>query len=137
MQVRKCLEICWQIVEFERQDLKCTFHVASSIPNLTAFVVTVFGIRFYEKHMRLMITFFESFTIWNAVQNELVSTHPTIPLRIVGTQAHHWFKSETAKQNWSAHTLIRQVGFLFFERLLFSRDRHPVNKRPSCRLFTC
>jgi predicted nuclease of restriction endonuclease-like (RecB) superfamily len=41
---------------------------------------------------------------------------------------------ETATQNWSTRALERQIGTLYYERLLASRDRDPVRKEAEAQL---
>jgi predicted nuclease of restriction endonuclease-like (RecB) superfamily len=38
-------------------------------------------------------------------------------------KARDWYVNETATQNWSTRALERQIGTLYYERLLASQDR--------------
>ena len=40
--------------------------------------------------------------------------------------ARVWYMSEAAEQNWSSRVLERQIGTLFYERLLLSQDKASV-----------
>jgi predicted nuclease of restriction endonuclease-like (RecB) superfamily len=44
-------------------------------------------------------------------------------LRVENTQARGWYMLETANQNWSRRSLMRQIGVLYDERLLSSKAR--------------
>jgi hypothetical protein len=136
MQVRKCLEIWWHIVEFVRQDPQRTLHDPRLMPSSTELMVTEFGSRLYEKNLRHMRIFYQNPNICNAVLTDFVSTDYITLFRVEGARAHQWFTSEAAKPNWSARTLNRQVRSILHEHFLFSRDRRPANKKPSCRLHT-
>jgi predicted nuclease of restriction endonuclease-like (RecB) superfamily len=73
-----------------------------------------------------MRAFFQSFPIWNAVRTELSWTHYRTLLRVENEQARRWYMDETATQNWSSRALERQIGTLYYERLLLSSDKASV-----------
>jgi len=50
-------------------------------------------------------------------------------LRLEKADARAWYLQEASEQNWSVRTLERQIGSLYYERLLMSRGkRAPVEK---------
>jgi predicted nuclease of restriction endonuclease-like (RecB) superfamily len=73
-----------------------------------------------------MRQFFMYFPIRDAVRLELNWTHYRILLRVADEQARRWYMNEVAEQNWSSRALERQIGTLYYERLLISQDRQPV-----------
>ena len=73
-----------------------------------------------------MRAFFQAFPIWNAVRSELSWTHYRLLTRVDSAEARQWYMSEAATQNWSTRALERQIGTLFYERLLLSQDKAAV-----------
>ena len=126
IQVRTCWEIGRHIVEFEQQGADRAMYGARLIPKLAESLTAEFGKGFDERNLRHMRAFFQGSPIWNAVRTELSWTHYRTLLRVDGEQARHWYMNEAADQNWSTRALDRQIGTLYCERLLASRDREPV-----------
>ncbi len=63
------------------------------------------------------------------VRRELTWTHYRLLLRVEKPEARAWYMNEAADQNWSTRALERQIGSLYYERLLMSRcKRAPVEK---------
>jgi predicted nuclease of restriction endonuclease-like (RecB) superfamily len=73
-----------------------------------------------------MRAFFQCFPNWNAVRSELSWTHYRLLLRVDSPEARNWYMDETAGQNWSTRVLERQIGTLFYERLLSSKDKQSL-----------
>ena len=44
-------------------------------------------------------------------------------LRVDNPKARQWYMHEAAAQNWSVRALDRQIGTLYYERLLLSSDK--------------
>lgn len=126
IQVRTCWEIGRHIVEFEQGGATRAEYGKRLLPRLAESLTTEFGRGFDERNLRNMRAFFQSFPIWNAVRTELSWTHYRTLLRVEDEQARRWYMDETAAQNWSSRALERQIGTLYYERLLASRDREPV-----------
>lgn len=49
-------------------------------------------------------------------------------IRIEDKRARDWYAKETFKQGWSYRTLSRNINTLYYERLLMSKDKAPVEK---------
>ncbi len=126
IQVRTCWEIGRHIVEFEQGGAVRADYGSKLITNLSATLTAEFGKGFDERNLRNMRGFFHCFPIWNAVRSELSWTHYRILLRVEDERARRWYMNETAEQNWASRSLERQIGTLYYERLLVSRDREPV-----------
>lgn len=58
--------------------------------------------------------------------HELSWTHYRTLLRVEDQAAREWYVAEAISQNWSSRALERQVNRLYYERLLFSKDRKAV-----------
>jgi len=126
IQVRTCWEIGRHIVEFEQGGVARAEYGKRLLPRLAEMLTTEFGRGFDERNLRNMRSFFQTFPIWNAVRTELSWTHYRILLRVDSETARRWYVGEAAAQNWSSRVLERQIGTLYYERLLASRDRAPV-----------
>ena len=88
-------------------------HVAESL-------TMEFGKGFDERNLRNMRAFYLAFPKWNALRSELSWTHYRLLLRVPAAEARDWYATETAQQGWSTRTLERQIGTLYYERLLTS-----------------
>lgn len=126
IQVRTCWEIGRHIVEFEQGGAARADYGSKLISNLAATLTVEFGKGFDERNLRNMRGFFQCFPIWNAVRSELNWTHYRILLRVEDEQARRWYMNEAAEQNWASRALERQIGTLYFERLLVSQEKEPV-----------
>jgi predicted nuclease of restriction endonuclease-like (RecB) superfamily len=126
IQVRTCWEIGRHIVEFEQGGAARAEYGKRLLPRLAESLTAEFGRGFDERNLRNMRVFFRTFPIWNALRTELNWTHYRTLLRVESEQARRWYMDEAAAQNWSSRALERQIGTLYYERLLASRDREPV-----------
>ena len=126
IQVRTCWEIGRHVVEFEQGGAARAEYGKRLLPRLAESLTAEFGRGFDERNLRNMRAFFQVFPIWNAVRTELSWTHYRTLLRVESETARQWYMNEAAVQNWSSRALERQIGTLYYERLLASRDRAPV-----------
>ena len=93
-----------------------------------------FGKGFDERNLRHMRAFYAAFPIWNALRTELSWTHYRTLLRVEDTGARTWYMNEAADQNWATRALDRQMGTLYYERLLASQDRQPLRDEAAANL---
>ena len=56
------------------------------------------------------------------MRTELSWTHYRTLIRIESDTARNWYLNESIEQGWSARALERQIGVLYYERLLSSQD---------------
>jgi predicted nuclease of restriction endonuclease-like (RecB) superfamily len=126
VQVQTCWEIGRHIVEFEQGGESRAAYGKRLLPQLAEALAREFGKGFDERNLRNMRAFFQAFPNWNALRSELSWTHYRLLLRVVDARARDWYMMETAKQNWSSRALERQIGTLYYERLLSSTDRDSV-----------
>ncbi len=75
-----------------------------------------------------MRLFYQAFPIRDALRHELNWTHYRTLLRGENDQARQWYMNETASQGWTTRALERQIGTLYYERLLASSDRATVEQ---------
>ena len=85
-----------------------------------------FGKGFDASNLRYMRLFFQAFPKCDALRHELSWTHYRLLLRVDTARARDWYVMEAANQNWSTRALERQIGTLYYERLLASTDRYSV-----------
>lgn len=134
IQVRTCWEIGRHIVEFEQHGADRATYGVRLIPRLAETLTAEFGRGFDERNLRHMRGFYQCFPIWNAMRTELSWTHYRALLRVENEQARHWYMNEAASQNWSTRALDRQIGTLYYERLLASGDRQAVQAEAAANL---
>ena len=128
VQVRTCWEIGRHIVEFEQAGAARAAYGARLLTRLAEELTREFGRGFDERNLRHMRGFYQFFPIWDAVRPELSWTHYRLLLRVDDEPARRWYMEEAAGQNWSSRALERQIGTLYYERLLASRDRDAVRR---------
>ena len=75
-----------------------------------------------------MRLFYQAFPKYDALRHELSWTHYRTLLRVDSETARTWYMNEAAAQNWSSRALERQIGTLYYERLLASQDRAAVEQ---------
>ncbi|HNC83964.1 MAG TPA: PDDEXK nuclease domain-containing protein [Nitrospira sp.] len=126
VQVQTCWQIGRHIVEFEQGGQVRAAYGKRLLPQLGQSLAQEFGKGFDERNLRHMRAFFQSFPIWNAVRSELSWTHYRVLARVENEEARLWYMQEAATQNWSSRALERQIGTLYYERLLLSQDKAAV-----------
>lgn len=120
----------WQvgqlIVEDEQQGDRRASYGKQILKALATTLTTEFGKGFNERNLRNMRLFYVKFPIRYAVRTELSWTHYRTLIRIENEQARQWYLNESIEQAWSARALERQIGVLYYERLLSSKDGEAV-----------
>jgi predicted nuclease of restriction endonuclease-like (RecB) superfamily len=128
VQVQTCWEIGRHIVEFEQNGAARAEYGKRLLPALATALTTEFGKGFDTTNLRHMRAFFLAFPIRDAVRRELSWTHYRTLLRVETDEARQWYMNEAASQNWTTRALERQLGTLYYERLLASPDRSAVEQ---------
>ncbi|HIF9456277.1 TPA: PDDEXK nuclease domain-containing protein [Photobacterium damselae] len=117
----------WQIgrliVEDEQQGKTRAKYGKQVLKSLSESLTNEFGKGFDTRNLRNMRQFYLVFPIWNAVRTELSWTHYRTLTRIENESARHWYMNEAIEQNWSARALERQIGALYYERLLSTQAK--------------
>jgi predicted nuclease of restriction endonuclease-like (RecB) superfamily len=126
VQVRTCWEVGRHIVTFEQHGAERARYGAKLLPRLAERLTAEFGKGFDASNLRYMRLFYHAFPNCDALRHELSWTHYRTLLRVEDARAREWYLRESAEQNWSSRVLDRQIGTLYYERLLASRDRKPV-----------
>lgn len=118
---------CRLIVEDEQQGQARAGYGKSLLENLSTSLMAEFGKGFDVRNLRNMRQFYLVFPIRNAVHTELSWTHYRTLIRLGNEQARQWYMNEAIEQSWSARALERQIGSLYYERLLATQM--PANKK--------
>lgn len=126
IQVQTCWQVGRHIVEFEQGGAARAAYGKRLLPLLADRLTQEFGKGFDERNLRHMRAFFQAFPIWDAVRSELSWTHYRLLTRLDKAEARQWYMNEAAEQNWSSRALERQMGTLYYERLLLSQDKAAV-----------
>lgn len=121
-------EIGRLIVEDEQQGEIRAVYGQQQLKQISEQLTTDYGKGFDVTNLRKMRQFFLCFPKRDAVRLELSWTHYRTLIRIENDQARRWYIDESITQNWSARALDRQVGKLYYERLLSSNDKSLVEQ---------
>lgn len=134
IQVQTCWEIGRHIVEFEQGGQARAAYGKKLLPTLAKGLTAEFGKGFDATNLRHMRAFFLAFPIRDALRRELSWTHYRSLLKLDSDSARQWYMNEAATQNWSTRALERQIGTLYYERLLASQDRAAVEQEAASKL---
>ncbi|MDP1787746.1 YhcG family protein [Nitrosomonas sp.] len=119
-------EIGRLIVEHEQQGQTRAAYGQRQLAELSTRLTDLFGKGFDVSNLRNMRRFYQAFPIRDAVRLELGWTHYRTLLRVENPSAREWYLREAISQNWSSRALERQIGVLYYERLLSSKDKAVV-----------
>lgn len=134
IQVQTCWEIGRHIVEFEQDGEARAEYGKKLLPSLASALSAEFGKGFDATNLRHMRAFYLAFPIRDALRPELSWTHYRTLLRVDSDSARQWYMNEAVEQNWSTRALDRQIGTLYYERLLASQDRAAVEQEAASNL---
>ena len=134
IQVQTCWEIGRHIVEFEQGGSDRAQYGKQLLPALAATLTEEFGKGFDVTNLRHMRGFYIAFPIRDALRRELSWTHYRTLLRADDAKARLWYMNESADQGWSTRALERQIGTLYYERLLASSDRREVEQEAASNI---
>jgi len=134
VQVRTCWEIGRHIIEFEQGGAGRAQYGKQLLPTLATTLTAEFGKGFDVSNLRHMRRFYLAFPIHDALRRELSWTHYRTLLRVENEKARRWYMSEAADQGWSTRALERQIGTLYYERLLASSDRQAVEREAASNI---
>lgn len=124
-------EIGRLIVEHEQQGQARAAYGKRQLTQLSTRLMELFGKGFDVSNLRNMRRFFLAFPIRETLSLELSWSHYNLLARLENPAARHWYLREAAAQNWSVRALERQIGVLYYERLLASREKSVVEAEAS------
>ncbi|RRV25814.1 DUF1016 domain-containing protein [Pseudomonas sp. o96-267] len=134
IQVQTCWEVGRHIVEFEQGGQARAAYGKKLLPALATGLTAEFGKGFDASNLRYMRQFYQAFPIRDALRHELSWTHYRSLLKVDSDSARQWYMNEAVTQNWSTRALERQIGTLYYERLLASQDRAAVEQEAASNL---
>jgi len=120
----------WQIgrliVEDEQRGQSRAQYGKAQLKQLSIQLTEAFGKGFDITNLRNMRRFHLTFEKRETLSTELSWSHYNLLARIDNKNARLWYMQEASQQNWSVRALERQIGTLYYERLLSSKDKAPV-----------
>ena len=134
VQVRTCWTVGRHIVEFEQGGAVRAAYGKRLLSDLAESLTAEFGKGFDTSNLRYMRLFYQAFPNCDALRHELRWTHYRSLLRVEDASARLWYMNEAADQHWNTRALDRQIGTLYYERLLASQDRQPVREEAAAEL---
>jgi predicted nuclease of restriction endonuclease-like (RecB) superfamily len=130
----------WQIgrliIEDEQQGKNRAEYGKQVLAQLAKNLTVEFGKGFDSSNLRNMRSFYLAYPICDAVRPELSWTHYRTLIRIENHQARAWYENECIANHWSVRALERQIGTLYYERLLASSDKSPVIAEANSKIVT-
>ena len=134
------------IVEQEQKGEKRAEYGKQLVKTLSTRLVQAFGKSFEPRNLQYMRKFYLSFSIVNSVSSqsvipialtnntillpdisfELSWTHYRHLLKVEDESARLWYMQEAVQENWSTRALERQINSFYYQRLLASKNRKPV-----------
>lgn len=114
------------IIEEEQAGENRAAYGQQQLATLSRELTDSLGKGFSISNLKNMRRFYQLFPIRQAVPGELSWTHYCILMRVENIQAREWYVQEAISENWSSRALERQIGTLYYERLLSSKARVPV-----------
>ena len=134
VQVRTCWTVGRHIVEFEQGGAARAEYGKNLLESLASRLTVEFGRGFDASNLYKMSLFYRLFPNLDALRPELSWTHYRTLLRVEDAKAREWYMIEAATQNWGTRALERQIGTLYYERLLASRDRKAVKDEAAAKV---
>lgn len=119
-------EIGRLIVEHEQQGQARAVYGKGQLAQLSTRLTALFGKGFDISNLRNMRRFYLAFPIRETLSLELSWSHYNLLARIEKPAARDWYLREVVAQNWSVRALERQIGVLYYERLLASKEKSVV-----------
>ena len=134
VQVRTCWVVGRHIVEFEQAGQTRAAYGKAVLAQVSAQLTAEFGKGFDASNLYKMSQFYRAFPNLDALRLNLSWTHYRLLLRVDSATDRNWYMNEAATQNWNTRALERQIGTLYYERLLTSKDRQPVRDEAAEKL---
>lgn len=122
----------WQIgriiVEHEQNGSIRAEYGKSVLQELSSRLTKEFGKGFSVRTLQQMKKFYSLFPNTNALRSQLTWTHYRLLLSVEDENARNWYMKEAIASAWSSRQLERQISTLYYERLLSSREKAPVQE---------
>ena len=118
-----------RIVEEEQKGQKRAKYGAHLIKILSDELTSAYGKGYTPRALRQYRQFYMSFMDiekWNTRVPFLTWSHLRSLLRVTDPKAREWYLEETVTQGWGVRTLDRNISSQYYERLLLSQNKEPV-----------
>ena len=115
-----------RIVSEEQKGEERAAYGKQILKQLASALSSEFGKGLDERELRRIRQFYLCFPIRGTLCPELSWSHYRLLIRISNEEARQYYLSEAAEQNWSFRTLQRNHKTLYYERLLSSQNKAPV-----------
>ena len=127
------IEAYWKIgeriVEEEQKGTERAKYGTELIKSISNELTKDLGRGFSETSIRDYRKFYLVFPDWKEIAHacaELQWSHIHLVMRVSDKKARQYYLEETTSQNWSVRTLDRNISTLYYQRLLSSQDKKPV-----------
>lgn len=114
------------IIEDEQNGSERAEYGKKQLATIAEALTQDFGKGFNTRNLRNMRQFYKTFPIWQSVNAKLSWTHYVRLIRLDNKEAREWYIAESIENHWSARALDRQISTLYYERLLSSKEKQPV-----------
>jgi len=117
-----------KIVEEEQNGEGRAKYGTNLIKELSKRLTEEFGKSFSNRNLRYIRQFYTVFPKWNAVRSELSWTHYRLLLKVEDDKGRAFYLKESIDCNWNTRTLDRQIGNLYYQRMIMSKDKEYVKE---------
>lgn len=120
-----------RIVEEEQKGEKRAEYGEALLASLSQELTSSFGKGFTERNLRYFRQFYVAFPdeeIRHTLCAKLSWSHIRLILKINNKGAQEYYLKEAAEQSWSVRTLDRNISTLYYQRLLSSQAKAPVEQ---------
>lgn len=122
------------IVEDEQKGEARAEYGKRVLPALASRLTAEFGKGFSAQSLWNYRQFYQCFPILSTAWRELSWSHYRTLMRVKDPAAREWYANETVRETWSVRALDRQIGTLFYERLLLSPDKEETRNEAVARI---
>ena len=118
-----------RIVEEEQQGNERAAYGEEILKTLSFELTNEFGKGFSERNLRDFRQFYLTFQeteIWHTLCAKLSWSHIKLIMRVDNKNAQKYYLQKAAENHWSVRTLDRNISTLYYQRLLSSQVKEPV-----------
>lgn len=116
------------IVEDEQKGRERAEYGKELIAQLSKKLTKKYGKGYNETNLKYMRQFYQVFQKSHALRDELSWTHYRLLLKVENGNAREFYLQEAIDCNWSTRSLNRQIGNLYYERMLMSSNDPKVRE---------
>lgn len=114
------------IVEEEQNGKERAEYGQELIKQLSKKLTKKHGKGFTETNLKYMRQFYQIFEKSHSLRDQLSWTHYRLLLKVENDRARQFYMQESIDCNWSTRSLERQIGNLYYERMLMSKNTDVV-----------